>query len=83
MITKTGKRIQFWPSKEDIRRAREAAGLTQTAAGVILLRGLRVWQNWEGGVNKMPIESWTMFLLLTHQVTVEQVRAVFQPGETV
>ena len=55
------------PTPAEIRTARTAAGLTQTAAGAIIYSSLRAWQNWEAGVRRMHPqmwESWQAKLLL-------------------
>lgn len=49
------------PAPEEIRAAREAAGLSQTAAGALLYRSLRNWQQWEGGERRMDPALWELF----------------------
>jgi putative transcriptional regulator len=49
------------PAPEDIRAARLAAGLTQTAAGELLHTALRTWQQWEAGDRKMHLAMWELF----------------------
>jgi DNA-binding transcriptional regulator YiaG len=49
------------PAPEDIRAARLAAGLTQTAAGELLHTALRTWQQWEAGDRKMHPAVWELF----------------------
>ena len=46
-----------------VRAAREAAGLTQTAAAEMIFGARRTWADWEGGARKMPPAAWVMFLL--------------------
>jgi DNA-binding transcriptional regulator YiaG len=41
------------PKPEQIRAAREAAGLTQTAAATLVHSTLRTWQDWEAGKARM------------------------------
>jgi len=41
------------PSKEEVRAAREAAGLTQTAAAALVHATCRSWQQWEAGDRRM------------------------------
>jgi len=49
------------PSKEEIRAAREAAGLTQTAAAVLVHATCRNWQQWEAGDRRMHPGLWELF----------------------
>ena len=49
------------PAPADIRAAREAAGLTQTAAGELVSTTCRVWQQWEAGDRHMHPAFWTLF----------------------
>lgn len=39
------------PAPEEIRAAREAAGLSQTAAAALIWKPLKTWQNWEAPVD--------------------------------
>lgn len=50
------------PSSAQIRKAREAAGLSQTAAAELLCVTLRTWQNWEAGSHRMRPVLWDAFL---------------------
>jgi DNA-binding transcriptional regulator YiaG len=49
------------PKPEQVRAAREAAGLSQTAAAAIIHSTLRTWQDWEGGVARMHPAFWELF----------------------
>lgn len=51
------------PSPEQIRAAREAAGLSQTEAAALIYAGLRGWQEWEAGNRKMHPALWEFFLI--------------------
>ncbi len=51
------------PTPEQIKAAREAAGLTQTAAGALVHSSLRTWQQWEAGDRKMHPGLWELFCL--------------------
>ena len=42
---------------------REAAGLSQTAAGALLHTTCRTWQQWEAGDRRMHPAFWELFLL--------------------
>lgn len=35
------------PTPEEIRAAREAVGLSQTAAAALIWKPIKTWQNWE------------------------------------
>ena len=54
-------------SPTDIRAARQAAGLSQTAAGALCHRSLRAWQAVEAGDRKLDLAAWELFLLRTGQ----------------
>ncbi|MCK9386139.1 MAG: helix-turn-helix transcriptional regulator [Nevskia sp.] len=49
------------PTSEEVRAAREAAGLTQTAAAELIHCALRGWQEWEAGNRKMHPAFWELF----------------------
>jgi len=49
------------PAPAEIRAAREAAGLSQTAAGLLVHTTCRVWQQWEAGDRRMHPEFWEWF----------------------
>jgi DNA-binding transcriptional regulator YiaG len=51
------------PKPEDIKAARQAAGLTQTQAGALVHTTVRVWQQWEAGDRAMHPAFWELFLL--------------------
>ena len=56
------------PTKEQIKQAREAAGLTQLQAIRLLRPGsktARTWLTWETKPDSMPPEMWEYFLLKT------------------
>lgn len=53
------------PTPENIRAARERAGLTQSGAGALLHVNLRSWQKWEGGERAMHLAFWELFLIKT------------------
>lgn len=52
---------------DDIKSARIAAAMTQTAAGASVGGTLRTWQDWEAGKRPMPVAAWELFLLHTDQ----------------
>ncbi|MGV6474566.1 helix-turn-helix domain-containing protein [Azotobacter vinelandii] len=51
------------PNPTEIKAAREAAGLSQTAAAALVYSGLRTWQQWEAGDRKMHPGLWELFRL--------------------
>jgi putative transcriptional regulator len=51
------------PNPEEIRAAREAAGISQSAAGAIVHANLRSWQKWEAGDRRMHPAFWELFRL--------------------
>lgn len=54
------------PNPEAIRAAREAAGLTQTAAAALVYSTCRAWQKWEGGEARMHPGMFELFLIKTN-----------------
>lgn len=64
------------PTPEQVRTAREQAGLTQTAAALLVsparAQPYRTWQSYEvpsgqSGARSIPLATWELFLLLTNQ----------------
>ena len=55
------------PSKEEVRSAREAAGLTMKDAAALVGRHHNRWTEYEGGVYPMPPPLWELFLVKTNQ----------------
>ena len=51
------------PTPAQIRQAREAAGLTQTAAGQLVHSTCRVWQQWEAGDRRMHPAFFELFVI--------------------
>jgi DNA-binding transcriptional regulator YiaG len=51
------------PRQDEIRAARQAAGLTQTQAGALLHTTVRTWQQWEAGDRAMHPAFWELFCL--------------------
>jgi DNA-binding transcriptional regulator YiaG len=49
------------PTPEQIKQARQQAGLTQTAAGALIYKSLRAWQQYEAGDRKMDAALWELF----------------------
>ena len=59
------------PKPTAIRRARLAAGLTQTEAAQAVRASLRGWQQWEAGDRAMPAGLFELFMLKTAQWPLE------------
>ncbi|ARL77616.1 helix-turn-helix domain-containing protein [Burkholderia pseudomallei] len=59
------KPIPVPPTPAQVRAARDAAGLTQTAAGALVHVDLRSWQRWESGERTMHVAFWELFLIKT------------------
>lgn len=53
------------PSPDEVRAAREAAGLTQTQAAATIHGTLRAWQEWEAGNRRMHPGLWELFRVKT------------------
>jgi len=49
------------PEPAEVRAAREAAGLSQTAAGALVHTSCRTWQQWEAGDRRMHPAFWELF----------------------
>lgn len=56
------------PGPNEVRAARIAAGLTQAEAAELVHLGSHVrWSEYERGVEKISLQTWHLFLLLTRQ----------------
>jgi putative transcriptional regulator len=58
------------PAPEEVRAAREAAGLTQTQAAALVYGTLRAWQGWEApqgqpDARRMHPGLWELFRIKT------------------
>ena len=51
------------PAAETVKAARQAAGLTQTAAGALVHTTCRVWQRYEADERRMHPAMWELFSL--------------------
>ena len=49
------------PAPEQVRAARESAGLTQTEAATLIHSTMRAWQEWEAGNRRMHPGLWELF----------------------
>ena len=50
------------PTPEQIRAARDAAGLSQADAASLIYSTERTWQGWEQGERRMHPGLWELFL---------------------
>ena len=57
------------PTPAVIRSAREAAGLTQTAAAALVYSTCRAWQKWEAGDARMHPGLFELFEIKAGQLT--------------
>lgn len=53
------------PLREQIRAAREKAGLTQADAALLVYTALRTWEDWEAGRARMHPGLWELFCIKT------------------
>jgi putative transcriptional regulator len=53
------------PTPADVRAARLAAALTQSAAAAVVHASLRAWQQWEAGDRAMHPGLWELFQIKT------------------
>lgn len=55
------------PTPQQIKQARNDAGLTQTQAAALIYSELRTWQHWEKGDRAMHAGLFELFKLKTKQ----------------
>ena len=67
------------PTPSDIAKARAAAGLTQTQAGLLVGYTLRGWQDAESGRRNISPAAWALFLLATGQHAYANLDAKSSP----
>lgn len=58
---KSLKRPPGNPQPAEIKAAREAARLSQSASAELIHSGLRTWQQWESGDRRMHPAFWELF----------------------
>lgn len=54
------------PQPAEVKAARDAAGLTQEAAGDLVCCTGRAWRLWESGERQMHAATWRLFRILTN-----------------
>lgn len=79
--SKKNRRLDQNPTPAEVRAAREAAGLTQAAAGELIYSTLRAWQGYEAEASandarRMHPQLFEAFLLKTGQAPAELVAAI-------
>jgi putative transcriptional regulator len=73
--SKLNRRLGANPTPLEVRAAREKAGLTAKQAGQTIFKSLRAWQAYELGERVMSAADFCLFLLVTDQADLEQIRA--------
>ena len=58
---------KYVPTPDDIRSAREFAGLSQAAAAALIYCARGTWAQWESGIRAMHPAMWELFLIKTNQ----------------
>lgn len=51
------------PKPEEIVALRNATGMSQTEFAEMIHKPMRTLQNWEGGINEMPVSIWDLALI--------------------
>lgn len=64
-ITHMRRDTKSHPTPDNIRAAREAAGLSQSAAADLVSAKRRTWQDWEAGLARMHPGLWELFCAKT------------------
>ena len=68
------------PTPSQIRDARQAANLTQVAAGALVYHARRSWQDWELGQRPMDPAVFELLLIKTGQITAPSPPTLPSPG---
>lgn len=56
------------PTPEEVKAARESAGLSQSQAAALVHRAhYQRWHEWESGRRNMPLDTWELFLIKAGQ----------------
>lgn len=64
------------PTPEQVKQARENAGLSQSEAAAMVHRAnYQRWHEWEAGIRNMPLDTWELFLIKTGQLKVKKFTA--------
>lgn len=62
------------PAPAEIKAAREAAGLSATAAATLLHTSYRAWKQWEDGERRMHPAFWELFRIKSASATTTHTR---------
>jgi len=75
------------PTPDQVRDARQFAGLSEADAGLFIGLGngasdnaRRAWQNYETGARAMAWRDWALFRIFAGQVTVDEAKAELRGG---
>lgn len=55
------------PAGDEIRQARESAGISRAEAARMVHVTERLWRYWEAGTYRMPLAAWELFQLKVAQ----------------
>lgn len=69
------------PNPEEVKLAREKAGLTQQQAAEVIHKKILAWQRYESGDRAMDAAYWELFLIKTGQ-SAERERNFPNAGES-
>ena len=58
---------------EQIRKAREDAGLTQEKAAELIYKSTRIWRYYEAGKRNIGLDSWELFQIKVEQIASEVI----------
>ena len=62
------------PTPDQIKAARQKAGMTQTQAADVIYKKVLAWQRYESGDRAMDYALYELFLLKTSQIDIAQSR---------
>lgn len=52
------------PSANEVKQARQRAGLTQQEAADLVGISVHAWRHYEHSIRNMPVPTWTLFNIL-------------------
>ena len=55
------------PKPDEIRKAREHANLSRTAAAALIYKSVRTWEKWENGERAMDPAFWELWRIKVSQ----------------
>lgn len=71
--SKKNKTAAANPFPDEIREARETAGLSQTDAAALIYSKMRTWQDWEAGIARMHPGLWELFNIKRRNIKTKSV----------